>query len=426
MRAALVNILGSNALSQLLIVASTPLLTRTYPQADFGWFGVATTLALVSSTLLTLRLEHSIHVTALDPARLYGICLTLAMGTALLIGVPGVLIWIVALPVADHVAPLDLALILVYALAHATLVVSLIYLNYQQRFRLIATISLLVPIVFVGGALSVPLLPGQPNALLFWQTCAFASGASLVIILQRRVIAWPSMPGLREALSRERANWQFLVPSQLLSIVSLNLSVIGAAWLFDPAVAGLVVIAPADRPRTGHRRRQRPQRSPARRHPGAPRNPPHLPGDCRAVQCRWPADGGQRVPDTRIGLFVGARNRLGRLRAILLITVIGAAFQLVGTSVISMLTSFDKRSDLLVNCGPVRRRRCGAADQCLGGRPVRSVTCGCTPCCRRRCTWQGSGWPGGLPGCAVTIWRLAHRHESVRSRGIPDVCGPTT
>ncbi len=349
MRGALFNILGSNALSQLLIIASTPLLTRTYPQGDFGWFSVATTLSLVSSTLLTLRLEHSIHVTTLAPAQLYAICLRLAWTSAVMIGIPLVTVLLLLDPMSGSVAAIDLWLILTFATAHATLVVSQIFLNFEQRFRTMAALNLLVPLVFVCGALTFPHLPAQPNGLLFWQACAYAIGALVLMFLQRCHIRLPPLSAMRVALRQERSNWQFLVPSQLLSIVSLNLSVIGAAWLFDPAVAGLVVIAQriARAPVTvvGNGlnevlRAAIPARCTLRRTFLV------ITALCLASGCVMVV-GVYLISDALWSRVLG--DGWSGLRGILLITVIGAVFQLIGTSVISMLTSFEKRSDLIIN-----------------------------------------------------------------------------
>jgi len=142
---------------------------------------------------------------------------------------------------------------------------------------------------------------------------------------------------------------QFLVPSSFLSILSLNMSVIGATMLFDNAVAGFVVIA------------QRIARAPV-----------SVIGNSMNEVLRASIPTREKIyptfrtificcvciallmiamvlflPEEIYGLVLG--DGWGGIKAILIITVIGASFQLVATSVFCMLTGFNKKSELLVN-----------------------------------------------------------------------------
>ena len=91
MKSALLNILGSNAISQLLIIASTPLLTRLYDKHVFGVLGIATTLALLLSAMLSCRLEYSIH-TDVDPLSIFQSCLSFIRLSVIVILLPGLLL----------------------------------------------------------------------------------------------------------------------------------------------------------------------------------------------------------------------------------------------------------------------------------------------------------------------------------------------
>jgi len=341
-RVALLNLLGSNAASQLLIVASTPLLTRVHDQGTFGAFGVATIAALLGATLLSFRLEQSFHVRPDAAKTLLHASLTLIATLSTLVGLP------LAALAATRVG-IDAFAALVFAAALATTVCVLTYLNLQRRFRTIAALALTTPIVFIGGALLVPEPPGGGNALLFWQAAGYLASALAGLATQRGELAFLGRRVLLRAVGTSRDDLRYLVPSYLLSILSLNMSVAGAAWLFDEQVAGLVVIAQrvARAPVTvlGNSlnevlRADIPTRT------EIPRTFRTIVALCLATStlmlaCVW------LVPEEAYALALGSGWE--GLRAVLAITVVAACFQLVATSVASLLTAFRKRTDFVVN-----------------------------------------------------------------------------
>ena len=342
MRSALIGILGSNAVSQLLIIASTPLLTRVHDQGAFGAFGVATLFALLGATLLSFRLEQSLHVTAEPPAELYSASLLLVAALGAGVGLPVAWFWSARVGV-------DAFATLLFAAGLATTVSTLTYLNLRRRFRQLATLVLLTPLVFIAGALLLPHAPGGGNALLFWQAAGYASSALAGLFLVRADIVPLGVHRLRRVVGTARDDVRYLVPSYLLSILSLNMSVAGSAWLFDERVAGLVVIA------------QRISRAPITMLGNslnevlraAIPTPAALGRTFRTVVALCLATSAGMllsvwlVPESAYALVLG--EGWEGLRAVLGITVVAACFQLVATSVQSMLTAFRKRTDLLVN-----------------------------------------------------------------------------
>ena len=344
-KSATINILGSNALSQILIVASTPFLTKQYDQSEFGWFGVATTIALLISTCLTLRLEHSIHVVNDAASRLFNTCLHLIPTLAIAIGLPVILA--LSGRINDSVG--NSVLILIFSVSHATVACSVLNLSFQQRFRLIAVVNLIIPTVFILCAVLLSFVDLGFNRLLFWQTVAYTCGAVFVLVVQRSSIYKLNSSDIFSVVKSQSDNLRFLVPSSMLSILSLNLSVIGTTLLFDSAIAGLVVIAQriarAPIGVIGNSLNEVLRASiPRRRH--ILNTFQRIAWSCALVSILMVLTV-SALPASVYEWVLG--DQWSGIKAVLLITVTGAGFQLMGTSVFSMLTSFNKKADMQVN-----------------------------------------------------------------------------
>lgn len=346
MKTASTYILGSNIFAQLLILGSTPFLTRVYTKADFGWFGVSTTVAILLATLISMRLEHSIHLERSQSARMYSCCLFVIGFMGFCIVLPAM--WLAKTDlIADSVS--NYGFIWLFALGHATVACGTLFLNSQQRFKTIAVVNSVIPIIFIGGALLPIQLSDSANQLLVWQSIAYACGALFTIVLNAKdilFIGWRAALGL---LKREKDSVLFLVPSSLISIFTLNLPVLVTTALFSESAAGLVVIA------------QRVARAPITVIGN---------GLNEVLRSTIPARVAMKrtfekvfylcllmsalmmvvvwlVPES-VYLWILGDEWIG-LRVVLLATVAGAIFQLLGTSVMSLLSSFEKQSEFRIN-----------------------------------------------------------------------------
>ena len=342
MKSALINILGSNAISQLLIIASTPLLTRLYDKQVFGVLGIAITLALLISAMLSCRLEYSIHTDG-NPLFIFQSCLSLVRVNLIFILLPGVLL------VSLWLGMQNALLVGVFAIGHVLNVCCGFYLNYLQKFRTIGIINLCVPLVFLAGALGQPNVFVSVNMLLFWQAFGYVTGAIVSLTVLNKTLGFVSLPLLKPVLSRHKDNIRYLLPSQLLSILALNLSVIGTASLFTEAMAGLVVIG------------QRVARAPVtvignglnEVLRAAIPTPARVPRTFKVVFCITASCsalmlvGVQLIPEHWYAIVLG--SGWDGLKPVLVITVLAACLQLIGTSVTSMLTAHRKGADLTVN-----------------------------------------------------------------------------
>ena len=340
MRSAFTHILGSTALAQVLLLASTPILMRYYDQATFGVFGIASAIALTGSVLVSLRLDHSLHLSA-EPEKLLGSALQVIFLLSL----------VALIPVVAHgvmSGTYHAAYIYLFATSHAIWTSTLMFLNLRHRYRLIACQNLLPVVIFLAGALGVPLLAGD-NALLFWQALAYAVSALVGCWAVRRDIRFGPFKQLGRVVRAQRDDVRYLVPARLLSIVSANMTVFGSAWLFGPELTGLVVVA------------NRISRAPVRVLGNGMNNvlrsavarPESLSatfsrvGTIALITALLAVTVVLLLPDALYVRLVG--NDWGGLAPVLLIATVAAGFQLMAGSVTSLLDTYAKRANLRVN-----------------------------------------------------------------------------
>ena len=333
-------ILGSSAVAQLLLFASTPLLVASHDKDSFGVFGLASIAAIALSTLLSLKLDHSLHLSP-EPARLLGSCLQSILVGTLVLALPTLALvylhgeWIVALT-------------LLFAATHAAWNTTLLQLNLRQRYRAIALQNLLPPIVFVAGALSGDELGGV-NALLFWQSVAYLVAALVGGWLIRHDVVFPPLASLPNVVSRHRDDVRYLVPGRLLQLLSSNVHVLGAAYLFGAELAGLVVVA------------NRIARAPVRVLGDGMSNVlraaiPRADALSRTFVCigaiavttaLLATAAVALVPESLYARFFG--SDWAGLAPVLLVTTVAAGFQLLAGSVASLLAAYAKRTSFLLN-----------------------------------------------------------------------------
>lgn len=346
MKRAYINILGSNIVSQALIVLSTPLLMRAYDGQEFGVLGVSVPLALLLSTLFSCKLEHSIHIDA-NPQVLFQSALTLVLSIMVLLALP------VTWALTPHLGLSNSLLVIAFALFHAVFGCCSIYLNFLQKFRALAICNIALPVAFLSGALligpKVSVYNAEVSQLLIWQTISMGIATCLGLLYIGSHLRLVRLRHLLQRLQEHKQAIFYLVPSHMLATLSLNISVMGAAVLYDEAIAGLIVVA------------QRMSRAPVTMIGNALNEVLRTTIPARkelirtfkrvAMVCFVTATAMIIViwiiPETLYINVVG--NEWRGLSDVLRITVIAAGAQLIGTSVLCMLTVFAKRSELMIN-----------------------------------------------------------------------------
>lgn len=341
MKSAFVHILGSSALAQMLLLLSMPFLMRLYGAEDFGVFGLYTVFAMGASTLSALKIDHSLHLTKF-PCEVFSACIEMASGSILAI-------LIVVAFVGQWIDVNNVVAMLVFGGAHAIVTSCTMMGNLRKRYRLVAFLNLVAPLVFIVLAVAFADSGFALNHLLLAQAIAYFLGALLGVFYLREDLKSISLSGIMKILKLHREDVIFLVPSRFIAILSSNAMVLGAAFLFNAELAGLVVVATR-----------------------VARTPVRVFGDGLSNTLRTTV--GNRIALARafttvalVATVVGISSTLvigflpesvftkilgdqwQGLKFVILVSAVAAAFQLLSESVGSVLTTFRKSQYFVLN-----------------------------------------------------------------------------
>ena len=239
---------SGSVVSQALLVAATPVLTRLYAPADFGVQGAYTAFAAVLSAVACLGYQHAIplpdhdgdaaHLLLLACCAALGVAAAAALGVAVFAGSIEALVEAPALAAYLWLLPLSV------------LVTSVLQLVYQVAVRRRALARLARVAVIQSAAVAAAQIGGAPlgplgliAGRLAGQVTALASILRLPADLVR---AAPGGIRRRQLLRLGRRYWRFPAFSGAAGIVTKlteHLPAVLFLTLFGPAAAGLYVMA---------------------------------------------------------------------------------------------------------------------------------------------------------------------------------------
>lgn len=239
---------SGSVVSQALLVAATPVLTRLYAPADFGVQGAYTAFVAVLSAVACLGYQHAIPLPNHDGDAahllLLACCAALVVAAAAAIGVAVFAGSITALVEAPALAAY------LWLLPLSVLVTSVLQLVYQVAVRRRALARLARAAVIQSAAVAAAQIGGAPlgplgliAGRLAGQVTALASILRLPVDLVR---AAPGAISRRELLRLGRRYWRFPAFSGAAGIVTKlteHLPAVLFLTLFGPAAAGLYVMA---------------------------------------------------------------------------------------------------------------------------------------------------------------------------------------
>ena len=239
-------LLSGSLAAQVLVVASSPILTRLYSASDFGAFGVYVSLIALCTTVATLRYQMAIVSASRAVAQylqwaVFGFVTIFSLALGVLLSVaPSRLLAV--MPSDEYTSVLWLLPIGVFT---HSLSLGMMRIGGKQN---------------VFGRLAIALIVGRVVDLAIKLTTADALGwvglsvgmiagdAFIVVMLASSIGGWSWRPprdlrGYLGALGRYRNFPFYNLPTTLSSSLSNGLPVLALAFLFDPAVAGLFELA---------------------------------------------------------------------------------------------------------------------------------------------------------------------------------------
>lgn len=229
-------------MAQAITIAATPLLTRLYTPSDFGLLAVFLAVVSVGATLITLRYETSILVPKenTESANLVLLSLILCVGLSLVLAVLGAL-----LPMGVQeklgLGALGSWIPIAFLTAAATSVLAIMqgWLNRQKKYRYMAWLRVGQSATLAGLAVLLG-FSHINNGLLIAQICASVFLCLAALWVGRSVAHLWQKQQLRAAALAHKNVPQYLLPTALLDVVTLQMPVVLIAASFGTDEAGQV------------------------------------------------------------------------------------------------------------------------------------------------------------------------------------------
>jgi O-antigen/teichoic acid export membrane protein len=246
----IMTIMGAAAISQVIIAASSPILTRLYSPADVGAFSVAASILAVLITVTCLRYEWAIPLPESDVsgANVLALCLGVTAGlsvvSAIILWLFGP--WLVALFGITAIGPY-VGLLVLGQLSGGVVLALTSWAIRTKAFAEIGANRLTQTGVLVGLQVGLGIAAFGGLGLFIGSVAGnIAASGRLTFIVWRRhgeALRRVSWDGVRAAASRYRRFPLFSAPSALVNAVGLQAPLLIFTALFGVAAGGEYALA---------------------------------------------------------------------------------------------------------------------------------------------------------------------------------------
>lgn len=242
-------VLGTG-LAQIIVVATSPLLTRLYSPSDYGIFAVALAIVSVLITITCLRYENALPLPEDDLAAANVMGLSILINGVMSLAA-GVILWFVAPWVFPRLGATALVpFVWVIPLAQFGGGLASIVTNWSVRtkmFSQIATMRITQAISLVVIQAGLGFTGAGPGGLLIGDAAGRVAGSSRVARVAWRthgnIFRQMSLSGARAMASRYRRFPIYSTGSALLATFAAQFPVLIMVAVYGPAAGGIFALA---------------------------------------------------------------------------------------------------------------------------------------------------------------------------------------
>lgn len=229
------------AISQVIAIAATPLLSRLYTPSDFGVLAVFLAISGVIATFITLRYETSILIPSenSEAANIVLLSLTLALIGATVLGLSSIFLPISARQLMG-LEKLGAWLPLTFVVAGAAAVMATVqgWLNRQKSYAQMSKLRIFQSTAIIGLGLAFGCFQNIGPGLLYAQTLAYLlTAVSAFLFVGSAARIWRRHEILSVAKAHQNAP-KYLLPTAILDVMTLQMPIILIANLFGESTAG--------------------------------------------------------------------------------------------------------------------------------------------------------------------------------------------
>lgn len=243
-------LVAGTAGAQILVVITSPIITRVYAPAELGAFAAAT--AIVSITLTFACLSYQIALPlpdeGPDAASLFVLCLVISLAMTGVFGVGVLLVGTTMLGLldADILAPY-LPLLVVSQLFGGVLTAGTAWCIRNRLFGAVATNRVIQTGSLVGTQIAAGATGFGAVGLLLGDVARSVVGAAGLLVASARARKWPltgaSIEGMRRMARRYRRFPIYTTPSSMINAIGGRAPLILMITLFGIEVGGLYALA---------------------------------------------------------------------------------------------------------------------------------------------------------------------------------------
>ena len=243
-------LVAGTAGGQAIVLLASPLLTRLYTPAEFGYLGVFVALVALMVVIGSLRYEVAVSVATTDAEarNVLALCLAIVAVVAAAVALAVALLAdpLLALLRAEALAPY--LWLLPVSIAGGASYQALSYWAIRtERFRPIAASTVARGAIQVAAQLALALLHPGAGGLLGGDAMGRVAATGPLARLavrgahgEQRVV---TLRGMASAAARFRRYPAFSAPAALLSTASLQIPALLFVALYDARIAGLIALA---------------------------------------------------------------------------------------------------------------------------------------------------------------------------------------
>jgi O-antigen/teichoic acid export membrane protein len=245
-RNAVLTVLSGTALSQLVLLALMPVLSRFFQPADFGLLQAMQSFMTLLLVCSALRLEVGVLTEPQESlAEFVSVCIWLCFATSGTVAA-GIAVWaVVGEPLATQLGPLIYVLPVSAFLSGLGLVISYVILR-QKVFGFGAQAKVTQSLSFGAAALGAGF--AFPSALTLAVADAAGRAAYCGVALSRRAVrsclssTWPDRHAVRRVIARRQDLVTWSLPGAIINVLGSSYTPVIMLALFTAAEAGQYAI----------------------------------------------------------------------------------------------------------------------------------------------------------------------------------------
>jgi len=243
-------LVAGTAAAQLIVVVTSPILTRIFGPAEFGAFSAAMAILSITMTLACLSYDNAVPLPeeGSDAASLFALCLVISLGITGFFGIAMLLAGSTILHLLDaRILDPYVPLLVISQLFGGVMIAATAWSVRVRLFGAMATNRVMQTAALVGVQIAGGVTGLGAFGLLLGDVARSVTGAAGLLVASARAGWWPlrgaSIDGMRRMARRYRRFPIYSMPSSMINAIGLQAPLILMITLYGIEVGGEYALA---------------------------------------------------------------------------------------------------------------------------------------------------------------------------------------